>query len=192
MARTPSPEPPLSPACRAELLAVARAAIEAGLEGRRLAIRVRDYPDPLRDARASFVSLECAGQLRGCVGTVIATRALVQDVARNARAAAFEDPRFPPLARGELSNLNVRISVLSALEPIPCRSRAELLAQIRPHVDGLLLEDGPRRATLLPAVWPHVPDADAFLRLLCRKAGLPDDHWSPTLAIKRYTTDSIP
>jgi AmmeMemoRadiSam system protein A len=187
----PSPDRPLSRADRANLLAVARRAIESRLNDTRLRVRVEDYPDPLRERRASFVTLYIAEELRGCVGSVEPRHALVEDVSRNAGAAAFEDPRFPPLARAELTVLTLRIAVLSSPEPIEFGSKEDLLSQIRPHVDGLLLEDGARRATFLPAVWTHLPDAAVFLQHLIHKAGLPDDYWSPTLRVSRYTVESV-
>ncbi len=142
--------------------------------------------------RATFVTLTIDAQLRGCIGTLEARRALVEDVASNAYSAAFEDPRFAPLERAEFERLDIHLSLLSAPEPIQFGSEKDLLAQIRPSLDGLVLEEGARRGTFLPSVWEQLPDPVEFLRHLKRKAGLPADYWSATLRVSRYTSESIP
>jgi AmmeMemoRadiSam system protein A len=115
----------------------------------------------------------------------------VQDVADHAFAAAFEDPRFLPVQKEELPELQIHISVLSPSEPLHFSSEEELLAQLRPGVDGLILHLGQRRATFLPAVWKSLPDPYTFLVQLKQKAGLPIDFWSDELQVERYTTDSF-
>jgi uncharacterized protein len=192
MAPTLSTEPGLTAADRSALLDVARRAIEAGLHDRRLRVETGRVSDALRSVRASFVTLRVQGELRGCVGTVDARRALVEDIAWNAHAAAFRDPRFPPVSRSELEALDVHLSVLSAPEPVHAGSERELIAQLRPHIDGLVIEAGPFRGTFLPAVWDQLPEPVDFLRQLKRKAGLPADYWSATLAVSRYTVESVP
>ena len=141
----------------------------------------------LRELRASFVTLERCGALRGCIGTIEAHRALVVDVAENAFAAAFSDPRFAPLARHELADLEVRVSLLSPLERLAAVSEAALLAQLRPGIDGLVLRVGATRATFLPAVWEDLPEPTAFLRALLRKAELPESDWPRGAELWRYT-----
>jgi len=180
-----------APEHRRTLLELAGAAIEKGLGGGRLAVRADDYPEPLRAPRATFVTLHLDAQLRGCIGTLEARRALVEDVAYNARAAAFDDPRFPPLAHAEFGRLEIHISVLSAPEPLSCESEDELLRRLRPQVDGLILEERARRATFLPSVWEQLPDPREFLRQLKHKAGLPADYWSRTLRVSRYTVQAF-
>lgn len=150
------------------------------------------YPEPLRRVRATFVTLQIAGRLRGCIGTLEAHRPLVVDVARNAGAAAFADPRFPRLGRSELDQIDIHISVLSPARPMQFTSEADLLGQLRPGVDGLILSDGRHRGTFLPAVWEQLSGAEQFLHQLKQKAGLPPDHWSDTIAVARYTTESFP
>ncbi len=181
----------LSPAHRADLLGVAGRAIAAGFEGGRLKVPVAEYPEPLRAIRATFVTLEIGGDLRGCIGTLDARRALVEDVAWNAYAAAFDDPRFPPLAREELTRIDVHLSVLSPPELMLVSSEHELLGRLRPGIDGLLLQEGGRRGTFLPSVWQQLPDPVEFLTHLKRKAGLPANYWSATLRISRYTAESV-
>ena len=180
----------LSPADRATLLDVARASIQHGLRHRQaLAVNPGDYPETLRPLRATFVTLEIGGQLRGCIGALTAYQPLVQDVAAHAYAAAFEDPRFAELRPDELPKLEIFISVLSPPEPMQFSSEEDLLKQVRPGVDGLILEFHHYRATFLPAVWESLPDPYLFLAQLKHKAGLPLDFWSPELRVERYTTE---
>ncbi|MDJ0849787.1 MAG: AmmeMemoRadiSam system protein A [Myxococcota bacterium] len=171
------------------LCAVAREAIAHGLrEGGPPPIDPADYDGALRRPGASFVTLRRAGELRGCTGSLEATRPLVCDVARNAWRSAFGDPRFEPLCPAELDDLEISVSVLSPLEPFAVGSRQELLDTLRPGVDGLVLREGPRSATFLPSVWKSLPEPRAFLAALLQKAGLPPAHWSPQLRFERYTT----
>ncbi len=180
----------LSPADRATLLDVARASIQHGLRHRQaLAVNPGDYPETLRPLRATFVTLEIGSQLRGCIGALTAYQPLVQDVAAHAYAAAFEDPRFAELRPDELPKLEIFISVLSPPEPMQFSSEEDLLKQVRPGVDGLILEFRHYRATFLPAVWESLPDPYVFLAQLKHKAGLPLDFWSPELRVERYTTE---
>jgi AmmeMemoRadiSam system protein A len=149
------------------------------------------FPAELFEKGAAFVTLFVAGELRGCIGSIRAHRPLIHDVAENACAAAFEDARFPSLERAELEELEVRLSVLSDLEPVHFSSEAELLGKLRPGVDGLVLEDGGMRGTLLPSMWEELKTPAEFLVCLKRKAHLPPDHWSPTLKVWRFTTESF-
>lgn len=174
-----------------QLLALAGAAIRKGLDGGRLTVRTVDYPEPLRQPRASFVTLHVDAALRGCIGSLEARRALVEDVAHNAHAAAFDDPRFSPLTHAEFERLDIHISVLSPSEPLQFESEEELLRQLRPQVDGLILEEHSRRGTFLPSVWEQLPEPREFLRHLKRKAGLPADYWSHTLRVLRYTVQAF-
>ena len=178
---------------RQVLLEVAGRAIDFGVHhDRPLTVVTADYPAPLQEMRATFVTLQKEGQLRGCIGSLTPHRPLVVDVAYNAHAAAFSDPRFPPLAAHERTSLAIHISILSLPVPMTFRSEADLLAQIRPGVDGLILEDRGRRGTFLPAVWESLPDPWEFWTQLKRKAGLSPTHWSDTLRVSRYTTESFP
>ncbi len=174
---------------RPSLRWVAREAILHGVrEGGEPRLDPRDYAEELRRPGASFVTLRRGGELRGCTGSLEATRALVCDVARNAWRSAFGDPRFEPLSPAELHDLEISVSVLSPLESFAVGSEAELLATLRPGVDGLVLREGPRCATFLPAVWKSLPRPQDFLDALREKAGLPPGHWSPQLRFERYTT----
>lgn len=178
---------------RENLLDTARLSIRHGLDrGGPLPVRADDFDTPLRAERACFVTLYLNGVLRGCIGHLEATQPLVEDVADNAFSAAFRDPRFPPLTEQEFDALEIHISVLSPAEPLPCESESELLQKLRPHRDGLILTEGAHRGTFLPSVWEQLTEPKEFLRHLKRKAGLPDDYWSPELEVLRYETESFP
>jgi len=167
---------------------VALESIKHGLaRARSLPVTPGSFPAPLEEPGAVFVTLEREGQLRGCIGSYLARRPLVEDVAENAYAAAFLDPRFQPLSSGELLGLELHISLLTPPVPVEAQGRDELLAILRPGVDGLLLEDPPHRATFLPQVWEALPDPEEFLDHLFMKSGLPMGHWSSTLRFQRYT-----
>ena len=177
---------------RDTLLAVAARSIRSGLEsGAPLCPDPADYPQALRERRASFVTLTRDGGLRGCIGHLEAIQPLVVDVAENAYAAAFRDGRFPPLSTGELEGLGIHVSVLTPPVPLPCDSEADLVARLRPGVDGLILEEGRRRGTFLPSVWESLADPAAFVQHLKVKAGLSPAHWSPDIRFYRYETESF-
>lgn len=145
----------------------------------------------LQAERASYVTLEQQGQLRGCIGHLEAVTALACDVAENAYAAAFRDPRFSPVSAQELDGLQIKISVLTPPEPIAFSTETELLEAIEPGIDGLILSDGTRRGTFLPSVWSQLPTREGFLRHLKQKAGLAPNHWSPRIRVERYRTESF-
>ncbi len=148
-------------------------------------------PPMLRAQRASFVTIRIGDSLRGCRGSLIPHRSLLDDVVDNAHKSAFDDPRFPPLTPAELEQINLHISILSTPRHIPCESETELARALRPDVDGLIIRDGERRAIFLPSVWSGIPDPLNFIRSLKRKAGLPADHWSPSFQAFRYSTESF-
>jgi AmmeMemoRadiSam system protein A len=144
-----------------------------------------------RDA-ACFVTLTKHGQLRGCIGSLEAHQPLVLDVRDNAIGAAFRDPRFPPVSADELDDLHVEISVLSRPEPLSYDSPDDLIAKLRPGVDGLVIERGWNRATFLPQVWEKLSDPHEFLQHLCRKAYLPADAYRhPGLDVYTYQVEKF-
>ena len=140
---------------------------------------------------ASFVTLTSGrapgGALRGCIGSLGARRPLREDVEANAVAAALHDPRFAPLTARELDDTVVEVSVLSAPTVLPAADEAELLARLRPGVDGVVLSACGRRAPFLPQVWEQLPDPADFLARLRRKAGLPADYWGRDVVVETYT-----
>src|SRR5437764_6278800 len=164
------------------LLAVARAAIEPNLFG---GAQTVDAPW-LRHEGATFVTLTKDGALRGCIGSLEASRPLGTDVAENAIAAAFRDPRFPPVMPDEWPSVRLEISLLSPPKPMRFADEHDLLEQLRPGEDGVILECDGRRATYLPQVWESIPDKRLFMRELTRKAGLPDDVRLARCKVSRY------
>lgn len=174
------------------ILDVARASIEHGLRhARPLAIEPGRFDAPLRAPGASFVTLRRGESLRGCTGTLEPHRPLVVDVAENAFSSAFRDPRFEPLAPDELIALRIHVSLLGPAERLAVDSEESLFAALRPGIDGLVIEEGWRRATFLPAVWSQLPDPRDFVAQLRRKAGLPAQGWSPALRVSRYEVREI-
>lgn len=170
---------------------VARQSILCGLEQHHsLLVNIADYSEALQEQRATFVTLNIDDNLRGCIGTLSPCRPLVDDIAHNAYAAAFSDPRFPALTTPEYERLEYHISVLSSTSPMQFDSQADLLSQIRPEVDGLVLEDQGYRGTFLPSVWEQLPTVEEFFSHLKLKAGLPSNYWSDTLQVSRYTVES--
>lgn len=152
----------------------------------------------MRAPGASFVTLTAGGRLRGCIGSLAATRPLADDIAAHAVDAAIRDPRFRPVTAGELPGLRIEVSVLSAPEPLDVRSEDEAVAALRPGVDGAILSGGPgphaRRGTFLPQVWEQLPDPRAFVRHLKRKAGLAagtdDPAWGDGWRLERYGVEA--
>lgn len=170
-----------------DLLDIAWQSVKHGLEhGRALKVDPKDFTDALQAHGACFVTLHRLGQLRGCIGSLEAYRPLVTDVAEHAFDAAFHDPRFPALRADEYDSLELEISILTPPESMHFSSEQDLLDQVRPGVDGLIIEDHGHRGTFLPAVWESLPKKEDFFSHLKQKAGLPANYWSETLKVSRY------
>ena len=165
------------------LLTIARSAIAAELGFGPIAVASHAA---LTQPAATFVTLKHSGELRGCIGSLKPRRPLGVDVRENAIAAAFRDPRFPPLAIVEFEATSVEVSLLSTDERLDVRDEEDLLARLRPGVDGLILEYGRHRATFLPQVWESLAEPREFLAALKGKAGLSADFWSPHMNVSRY------
>ncbi|MCP4472411.1 MAG: AmmeMemoRadiSam system protein A [Gammaproteobacteria bacterium] len=182
----------LSPSQRRQLLRTARRSIEQGVDSAAPLRLDLDALEPvLREPAAVFVTLTEAGQLRGCIGSLQARDALAQAVANAAFNAAFRDRRFDRVGAAELERIEIEISVLSKLESWQPGSRESLLQELRPGVDGLLIEDRGLRATFLPQVWEKIASAEEFVGQLMQKAGLPAQHWSSSIQLHRYQTLSF-
>lgn len=168
------------------LLLIARGAIaeKLGLAG--VPVPMASW---LEEPGASFVTLKRHGSLRGCMGTLAPVEPLGEDVASNARAAAFHDSRFPPLSLSEWPDTEVEVSLLSPLEPIRYENKNHLLTLLRPHVDGLVLEWEGHRGAFLPQVWDQLPNPAEFLAHLRQKAGLSQNFWDDGIRITRFTVD---
>lgn len=148
-------------------------------------------PEWLLQPGATFITLTQDGELRGCIGTLEAHRPLAEDLEHNARAAAFDDPRFPALSEAELPRTRVEVSILSKPEPMRFVDEANALAQLRPGVDGVILEAGWHRATFLPQVWDQLPSPAQFMAHLKHKAGLATDYWCDEIRLSRYTVEKF-
>lgn len=166
------------------LLALARAAISSAL-GR--PAQADNSATWLHEPGATFVTLTQHGNLRGCIGSLMAHRPLLDDVQANAVAAALHDPRFEPLSLQELPVTDVEVSLLSPLQPIHFDSEADALAQLQPNVDGVVFAYRGYRSTFLPQVWEQLPTPREFMAQLKRKAGLSADFWDPGVQLQRYT-----
>jgi hypothetical protein len=165
------------------LTALARAAIvrQFGMETAAL-----PHPEWLDETGAVFVTLTRNGQLRGCIGSLEAHKPLGQDLENNAVAAAFRDPRFPPLEQVELEQIRIEVSILSKPEVMHFANEADALAQLRPGIDGVIFQGNGRRSTFLPQVWEQLPDRRQFMTHLKQKAGLSADYWSDSVQLSRY------
>jgi AmmeMemoRadiSam system protein A len=166
------------------LLPIARASIAAQLGKAHAADESAPW---LREQGASFITLNLHKKLRGCIGSLRAHRALLEDVKANALAAAFRDPRFTPLTVAEYEGIEVEISLLSALNTLSFSDEAGAMAQITPRVHGVIFEYGHHRSTYLPQVWDSIPDPAMFMATLRQKAGLPPNFWQAGVKLHTYT-----
>ena len=177
---------------RQTLLQLAREAIRSPLRGEsNFNIALDQYSAHLTQERASFVTINLDGRLRGCIGSLAAHRSLVADVAHNAQAAAFKDPRFSALTQREYQNIELHISILSTPRQVAVTSREELIEALQPGVHGLIIREAGKQATYLPSVWQQLPTAAQFVSELRRKAGLAPNAWSPQTEVFFYTTEEF-
>ncbi|MGC2167406.1 MAG: AmmeMemoRadiSam system protein A [Gallionella sp.] len=169
------------------LLKLARGAIAI-----ELGIAANDCVEPewSQNPGATFVTLTLNGQLRGCMGSLEASRPLLDDVQHNAVASAFHDPRFDPLSQEEFHRVVIDVSLLSGPEIIVQSSQTDALSKLTPGTDGVILQYGAHRATYLPQVWEQLPEAKSFIAKLKRKAGLAEDFWSSDIKLSRYSVQN--
>jgi len=172
----------------AVLLPLARAAIAERLGLSREADICTDS-SWLHETAACFVTLHKNGALRGCIGSIEAHRPLLEDLRANAVSAAFHDPRFPPLAESELETVDLEVSLLTPLQPLPVSSEADAVAKLEPFRDGVVLKYRADRGTFLPQVWEQLPQPEHFLMHLKQKAGLSADFWHEDVELFRYTVE---
>lgn len=158
------------------LLKVARQSLELGLRGEKLPPLNAETPLLQADG-ATFVTLTINGQLRGCIGALEPYQPLIEDVRIHTLAAAQNDYRFSPVRPEELGQIEIEISRLTLPVPLEYDDTLDLLKKLRPNVDGVVIKDGPRRATFLPQVWEQLPDPRVFLSELCQKMGAPSNLW---------------
>lgn len=178
---------------RTLLLQFARQAIQNAVCGEPTELlKIKSLPQRLREPGASFVTLTRHGKLRGCIGSIEPKYPLIEDVRKHAIAAALQDFRFPPIQPHELPGIKIEISRLTLPKDIIYNSSQELLKQIMPGVDGVIIIDGGRRATFLPQVWKKIPDKEIFLNHLCQKMGAPSDLWRhKLLTIQIYRVEKF-
>ncbi|MBK7455525.1 MAG: AmmeMemoRadiSam system protein A [Anaerolineales bacterium] len=163
------------------LLRLAREAMEVRVKGKKLpALDNNSLTPQLRENGASFVTLTINAELRGCIGALEAYQPLAEDVREHAIAAALQDPRFPPVDKSELGRIRLEVSRLTAPRLLEYSTGEELLVKLNPHVDGVILKDGFRRATFLPQVWSQIPNPVDFLDHLCAKMGARKSLWRDT------------
>jgi AmmeMemoRadiSam system protein A len=169
---------PLTDSEKQILLQLAREAVECGVTGRILPILDQNSLSPnLIEYGSSFVTLTIHTELRGCIGSLEAHQPLVDDVREHAIAAALQDPRFPPVQPAELGSIHLEISRLTTPQALEYSSSDDLIKKLKPHVDGVILQNGHRRATFLPQVWEKLPDPVQFLEHLCQKMGMDASAW---------------
>jgi uncharacterized protein len=161
------------------LLQLARQSLEAGVRGEALPELDSFALTPLLLAEgASFVTLTVNnGDLRGCIGALQPYQSLAEDVREHAVAAGLEDYRFQPVQEKELAGIQIEVSRLTMPVTLEYKDADELVSKLRPGVDGVIIRDGPRRATFLPQVWEKIPEPPAFLANLCYKMGAAPDTW---------------
>ncbi len=175
-----------------KLMQIAETALSLAVkDGRRFEPSRRDFDDILFNKGAAFVTLTENGNLRGCIGTLLPKEAVALDIAANTYAAAVEDSRFDPVTADELPNLKISISLLTGYEPVTYASEEDLLNQLQPGVDGLVIRDGDRQALFLPSVWAQLPDKQEFLNNLKLKAGFSPSFWSNQIKAYRFRTVEI-
>jgi AmmeMemoRadiSam system protein A len=163
---------------RKVLLQLAREALKYGVQGKPLPpLDLEELSGQLTQTGATFVTLTIDSELRGCIGSLEARRPLAEDVQVHAVAAALEDYRFPPVSEHEVGIITIEISRLTSPQRIQSQNAEDLISQIRPGIDGVILMKGRQRATFLPQVWRKVPEVEQFLDMLCRKMGSPSDCW---------------
>lgn len=175
------------------LLRIAKEAIEEELFKTSLLDRTKlfeQYP-LLSQNKATFVTLMLHGQLRGCIGSLIAHRTLYEDIISNAKAAAFNDPRFNPLSQYEFESVEVELSLLGEPQKLFYDSVENLKTQIHPYVDGVILRYGHHQATFLPQVWEQLPTFESFFEHLCAKAGVSVACLEDNAIIHTYKVDKI-
>lgn len=188
----PMPFIDLTPQDKKNLLDIAQQSIDCGLKNNTpLPVDIDSYSHTLQTHCATFVTLNLKHQLRGCIGTLEAYQPLIKDVADHAFDAAFKDPRFPPVTASEQHQLDIHISILTPPELMIVKSEADLISQLQPGIDGLILEAGNHKATFLPAVWESLPNEYQFVQHLKLKAGLDTHYWSNDMQFMRYKTLSI-
>mgnify|MGYP002640867335 CR=1 FL=1 len=160
------------------LLSVARKTIQESLSGGKGVEKIEKNLSPIyKEKRGTFVTLTIGGNLRGCIGHIIAQETLIEGIKVNALNAAFRDPRFNPVGKNEWDRVKIEVSILTDPKPLSYSGAEDLLKKLRPGIDGVILKKGYRQATFLPQVWEQLPEKEDFLNHLCLKAGFDGNAW---------------
>ncbi len=167
---------------------ICRKSIQYALDtGKKMSAGQIEYvPEVFREQGACFVTLEIGHNLRGCIGSIIAHSPLIDDLVSNSYSAAFSDSRFRPLGKSEFEDVKINVSLLSTPTAMKFTDEADLLSQIVPYEDGIIIKDGYHQAVYLPSVWEQLPDKIEFLQSLKMKAGLSPDYFSKNFEAYRY------
>ncbi len=167
------------------ILNLCKRSLNAQFDSGRLEVK---FPKVFAEGGACFVTLEKNNQLRGCIGSIIPHRSLIEDIVINAQHAAFKDYRFNPVTKEEIPELQIAVSLLSIPQKISFKDEEDLMEQIRPFKDGIIIRDGNHQSVYLPSVWEQLPDKKDFLRSLKVKAGLAPDYFSNNFEAYRFET----
>lgn len=151
---------------------------------------IEKYPYLDKDG-AAFVTLKHNNQLRGCIGSIMAHRKLLDDLIHNAESAAFGDPRFSPLRSDEFEGLTLEVSILTEPEILEYDDFDDLVQKIEPHVDGLIFKYNGYHGTFLPQVWEQLAKPKDFLEHLSMKAGAYPSIYEEHPTIYRYRVEAI-
>ncbi|MDX1919211.1 MAG: AmmeMemoRadiSam system protein A [Candidatus Caenarcaniphilales bacterium] len=176
---TSNPEQSFDLDCQKEILKTIRFCIQGYLKTKKIPNFTNiecKYPHLNQDG-ATFVTLTINGNLRGCIGSLLPSRPLIQDLVINGIKAACEDVRFKPLTLDEIDDIKIEVSILNSPQFVRCKNEFELLDKIEAHRHGVILQQGNKRATFLPQVWEKIGNKKDFLSQLCKKAGLKTDAW---------------
>ena len=171
------------------MIKLAKNAIVSRFTG--ISLLIPSVSQKLLEKRACFVTLTVNGKLRGCIGHILPIQELYRDIMENAKAAAFDDPRFPPLTHQESDHIDIEISILTVPKPYPSQNSEDLLTFLGREKPGVILSKDSRQATFLPDVWNDLPNPKVFLTHLSLKAGLPHNAWIQEPHIQYYRTDVI-
>lgn len=189
---SPSADSSTGERTRTALLDLAESAIRDRLDRRsRPDVDVDALPVELRRPGGVFVTLLVRGELNGCIGNLDSRDPIGISVPRLAVESAFHDPRLPALGAADLPHLHIEVSLLSRRAPVPAVTRAELLANLRPGVDGLVLASGRRSAVFLPSVWEQLADPNMFVDRLLAKAGLLPAAWPNDMRAEVFTAEKF-
>lgn len=174
------------------LISVARKTIESRLFNREIPLEKGLANEKYLEKRGTFVTLTINNDLRGCIGHIVPQETLLEGIRVNAINAAFKDPRFAPLSKGEWDRVKVEISILTEPAPLKYNGAEDLLNKLKPGIDGLIIEKGYQSATFLPQVWDQLPEKEEFLGHLCMKAGLNTNEWKKgTLTVYTYQVQAF-